>query len=111
MVGCIDDTHIPIIAHPENETDYCMEWKDARWKGSMRFLHQGGAAYGCCGVERFHSFIVFVCLFCVSHSLTIRFTRDELLDIRQCFPVFDYSDALLDVLVGGVVVLVKRRLR
>ncbi len=44
MVGCIDDTHIPIIAPPENETDYCMEWKDARWKGSMRFLHQGGAA-------------------------------------------------------------------
>ncbi len=51
-----------------------------------------------------------------SHSTSISFTRDELLDIRQhtpdnfC-PVFEYSDALLDVLVRGAAVLVKRALR
>ncbi len=37
VVGCIDDTHIPIITSPENETDYCIEWK-ARWKGNMRYM-------------------------------------------------------------------------
>ncbi len=51
-----------------------------------------------------------------SHSISISFTRDELLDIRQhtqdnFFQVFEYSDALLDVLVGGAAVLVKRALR
>ncbi len=30
VVGCIDDKHISTIAPSENETDYCMEWKDAR---------------------------------------------------------------------------------
>jgi len=34
VVVCIDDVHIPIITPFENETDYCMEWKDARWKDS-----------------------------------------------------------------------------
>ncbi len=58
---------------------------------------------------------LFVCSVFI-HSLTISFTKDELLDIRlhtpdNVFPVFDYSDALLDVLVGGVAVLVKRALR
>ncbi len=58
---------------------------------------------------------LFVCSV-FSHSITISFTRDELLDIRQhtpdnFFPVFVYSDALLDVLVGGAAVLVKRALR
>ncbi len=54
-----------------------------------------------------------------SHSISISFTRDELLDIRtntpytpdKFFQVFEYSDALLDVLVGGAAVLVKRALR
>ncbi len=51
-----------------------------------------------------------------SHSITISFTRDELLGIRQhtpdnFFPFYVYSDALLDVLVGGAAVLVKRALR
>ncbi len=45
-----------------------------------------------------------------SHYPTISFTRDELLDIRQ-YPDFVYSDALLDVLVGGAAVLVKHALR
>ncbi len=58
---------------------------------------------------------LFVCSVC-SHSISISFTRDELLDIRQhtpdnFFPVFEYSDALLDVLVRGAAVLVKRTLR
>ncbi len=58
---------------------------------------------------------LFVCSV-FSHSLTISFTRYKLLDIRQhtpdtFFPVFNYSDALLDVLVGGAVVIVKRTLR
>ncbi|KAK3571078.1 hypothetical protein QTP86_001733, partial [Hemibagrus guttatus] len=40
------------------------------------------------------------------------FTRDELLDIRQntphnILPVFNYSDVLLDIVVGGAVVLFK----
>ncbi len=62
-------------------------------------------------VEWNASILLLFLFVCVSHSLTIRFTRDELLDIRQCFPGFDYSDALLDVLVGGAAVLVKRALR
>ncbi|KAK3523646.1 hypothetical protein QTP70_006308 [Hemibagrus guttatus] len=41
------------------------------------------------------------------------FTRDELLDIRQntphnILPVFNYSDVLLDIVVGGAVALFKR---
>ncbi len=58
---------------------------------------------------------LFVCsLF--SHFLSISFTRDELLDIRQhtsdnFLPVFDYSDALFNVLVGGAAILLKRALR
>ncbi len=55
---------------------------------------------------------LFVCSV-FSQSISISFTRDELLDIRQhtpdnFFPVFEYSDALLDVLVGGAAALVKR---
>ncbi|KAI2644150.1 RNA-directed DNA polymerase from mobile element jockey [Labeo rohita] len=58
---------------------------------------------------------LFVCSV-FSHSLSVSFTRDELLDIRQhtpenVFPFFDYSDALLDVLVGGAAILLKRALR
>ncbi len=58
---------------------------------------------------------LFVCSV-FSHSITISFTRDELLDIRQhtsdnFFLFFVYSDAFLDVLVGGAAVLVKRTLR
>ncbi len=57
---------------------------------------------------------LFVSVF--SQSISISFTRDELLDIRQhtpdnFFQFFEYSDALLDVLVGGAAVLVKRTLR
>ncbi len=44
---------------------------------------------------------------------TISFTRDDLLDIWQytppdISPVFDYSDVLLDIVVGGAVVLFRR---
>ncbi len=58
---------------------------------------------------------LFVCSV-FSQSISTSFTRDELLDIRQhtpdnFFPVFEYSDALLDVLVGGAAVLVKRALK
>ncbi len=58
---------------------------------------------------------LFVCSV-FSQSISISFTRDELLDIRQhtpdnFFPFLEYSDALLDVLVGGAAVLVKRALR
>ncbi len=43
----------------------------------------------------------------------ISFTKDELLNIRQntpqnLLPDFDYSDVLLDIVVGGAVALVKR---
>ncbi|KAK3526544.1 hypothetical protein QTP70_030770 [Hemibagrus guttatus] len=48
----------------------------------------------------------------VMESLGKSFTRDELLDIRQntphnILPVFNYSDVLLDIVVGGAVALFK----
>ncbi len=50
-------------------------------------------------------------VFCFSN--TISFTRDELLNIRQNTPQnilldFDYSDVLLDIVVGGAAVLFRR---
>ncbi len=47
-------------------------------------------------------------VFCFSN--TISFTRDELLNIQQnteqnLFLDFDYSDVLLDIVVGGAAVL------
>ncbi len=50
-------------------------------------------------------------VFCFSN--TISFTRDELLNIRQntpqnILPDFDYSDVLLDIVVGGAAVLFRR---
>ncbi len=49
---------------------------------------------------------VFLLVFPIFFSNTISFTRDELLNIRQntpqnCLPVFDYSDVLLNTVVGG----------
>ncbi len=49
-------------------------------------------------------------IFCFSN--TISFTRDELLNIRQntpqnLLPVFDYSDVLLNIVVGGTAALIK----
>ncbi len=68
--------------------------------------------YGCCGVEP-HVLLMFLFVCSVfSHFITISFTRDELLDIPDIFFLFFvYSDALLDVLVRGAAVLVKRVLR
>lgn len=48
-----------------------------------------------------------------SYMPAISFTRDKLLDIRQhtspnISPVFDYSDVLLDILVGGAAALITR---
>ncbi len=56
---------------------------------------------------------VFVCFSFFCFSNTISFTRDELLNIRQNTPQnilldFDYSDVLLDIVVGVAVALVKR---
>uniref|UniRef100_A0A8C1D980 Reverse transcriptase domain-containing protein n=1 Tax=Cyprinus carpio carpio TaxID=630221 RepID=A0A8C1D980_CYPCA len=50
-------------------------------------------------------------VFCLSN--TISFTRDELLNIRQntpqnLLPDFNYSDVLLNVVVGGAAALIKR---
>ncbi len=76
---------------------------------------QDGAAYGYCGVKCSRSLnVLFVCSV-FSHSLTISFIRDDLLDIRQhtpdnFFQFFVDSDVLLDVLVRGAAVLVKRAL-
>ncbi len=55
----------------------------------------------------------FCSVFC--HS-SLRFTRDELLNIKQhitdnIFLAFDYLDILLDFLVGGTAVLFKRAYR
>ncbi len=59
-------------------------------------------------------FVLFLFVFPVlCFSKTISFTRDELLNIRQntpqnLLPDFDYSDVLLDIVVGRAVALVKR---
>ncbi len=59
-------------------------------------------------------FVLFLFVFPVfCFSNTISFTRDELLNIRQntpqnILPDFDYSDALLDIIVGGAAVLFRR---
>ncbi len=59
-------------------------------------------------------FVLFLFVFPVfCFSNTISFTRDDLLNIRQnrpenLLPDFDYSDVLLDIVVGGAVALVKR---
>ncbi len=50
-------------------------------------------------------------VFCFSNMIS--FTRDDLLNIRQntpqnLLPGFDFSDVLLDIVVGGAVALVKR---
>ncbi len=58
-------------------------------------------------------FVLFLFVFPVfCYSNTISFTRDDLLNIRQntpqnLLPDFDYSDVLLDIVVGGAVALVK----
>ncbi len=58
-------------------------------------------------------FVLFLFVFPVfCFSNTISFTRDDLLNIRQntpqnLLPEFDYSDILLDIVVGGAVALVK----
>ncbi len=56
---------------------------------------------------------VFVCFSCFLFLKHDQFTRDELLNIRQntpqnLLPDFDYSDALLDIIVGGAAVLFRR---
>ncbi len=54
-------------------------------------------------------FVLFLFVFHVFYfSNTISFTRDDLLNIRQntpqnLLPDFDYSDVLLDIVVGGAV--------
>ncbi|XP_051523496.1 uncharacterized protein LOC127423333 [Myxocyprinus asiaticus] len=58
---------------------------------------------------------LFVCLV-FSNLFPVSFTRDELLNIRQhipanLFPDFEYSDVLLDILVGGMAVLFKCTMR
>ncbi len=59
-------------------------------------------------------FVLFLFVFPVfCFSNTISFTRDDLLSIRQntpqnLLPDFEYSDVLLDIVVGGAVALVKR---
>ncbi|KAL0180398.1 hypothetical protein M9458_025840, partial [Cirrhinus mrigala] len=55
--------------------------------------------------------LVFPVYFCFAN--TVSFTRDELLNIRQntpqnLLPAFDYSDVLLNIVVGGAAALIKR---
>lgn len=62
----------------------------------------------------FMSFL-FVCPV-FSHSSLITFTKDELLNIKQCtpvnfFPHFENTDTLLDILLGGAAALYKRSKR
>ncbi len=63
------------------------------------------------GSSVFVMFLFVFPLFCFLNKIS--FTRDELLNIRQntpqkLLPDFDYSVVLLDIIVGGAVVLVKR---
>ncbi len=56
----------------------------------------------------FVMFLLVFPVFCFSNK--IKFTRDELLNIRQntphnIFPDFDYSYVLLDIVVGGAALL------
>ncbi len=73
----------------------------------IHLLHAGKAAT----VLSSSVFVLFLLVFPVfCFSNTISFTRDELLNIRQntpqnLFPDFDYSDDLLDIVVGGAAVL------
>ncbi len=78
-----------------------------RWTTKM--VPQMAATVLCSSV--FVQFLFVFPVFCFSN--TISFTRDELLNIRQntpqnLLPDFDYSDVLLDIVVGGAVALVKR---
>ncbi len=55
-------------------------------------------------------FLLFFLFFVLKHD---QLTRDELLNIQQThttksLPDFDYSDALLDIIVGGAAVLFRR---
>ncbi len=59
----------------------------------------------------FVQFLFVFPVFCFSYMIS--FTRDELLNIRQntpqnLLPDFDYSDALLDIIVGGAAGLFRR---
>ncbi len=56
-------------------------------------------------------FLLVFPVFCLSNMKS--FTRDELLNIRQntpqnLLPIFDYSDVLLNIVVGGAVALFRR---
>ncbi|KAL0175519.1 hypothetical protein M9458_027849, partial [Cirrhinus mrigala] len=56
-------------------------------------------------------FLLVFPVFCFAN--TVSFTRDELLNIQQnppqnILPVFDYSDVLLNIVVGGAAVLITR---
>ncbi|KAK3513325.1 hypothetical protein QTP70_012383 [Hemibagrus guttatus] len=64
-----------------------------------------------CSSPVFVLFLLVFPVFCFSNLIS--FTKDELLDIRQntshnILPVFNYSDVLLDIVVGGAVALFKR---
>ncbi|KAI2668905.1 hypothetical protein H4Q32_027217 [Labeo rohita] len=71
------------------------------------------AASVCC------SFVLFLFLFVcpvLSNIFPISFSRNKLLDIRNCtpdnfLPTFEHSDVLLDILVGGAAFLYKRSKR
>ncbi len=76
---------------------------------SSKMAPQMAATVLCSSV--FVLFLFVFPVFCFSN--TISFTRDDLLNIRQNTPQnllldFDYSDVLLDIVVGGAVALVKR---
>ncbi len=68
-------------------------------------------------VLRYPVVVVFLLVFPVfCFSNTISFTREELLNIRQntaqnLLPVFDYSDVLLDIVIGAAAALIKRKTR
>ncbi len=71
------------------------------------------AASVCCSLVLL---LFFVCLSCLKQRFSISFTRNELLDIRNStpdnlLPMFEYSDVLLDILVGGAAFLYKRSRR
>ncbi len=79
--------------------------------GKGRLQDQDGAARHCACAPVVLVFLLVFPVFCFVNMIS--FTREELLNIQQntpqnLLPVFEYSDVLLNVVVGGAVALIKR---
>ncbi len=109
-------TSIPLLFNLSNKINKCTtmqttKYTKMKWQPSFctKMAPQMAATVRCSSV--FVLFLFVFPVFCFSN--TISFTRDDLLNIQQntphnLLPDFDFSDVLLDIVVGGAVALVKR---